>query len=130
LYPMFATHNAHTIAVIKQIGAGHTYEHQKLHGMGDDLYAEVVPADRLNVPCRVYAPVGSHEDLLPYLVRRLLENGANTSFVNRIADSSIALDALVQDPVHAVDQAAAAEGRAGLPHPRIALPPDLYGPGR
>jgi sirohydrochlorin ferrochelatase len=56
--------------------------------MGDDLYAEVIPADRLNVPCRVYAPVGSHEDLLPYLVRRLLENGANSSFVNRITDAN------------------------------------------
>ncbi|PAL01043.1 hypothetical protein B8W90_13925, partial [Staphylococcus hominis] len=72
---MFATHNAHTIAAVQAIAQGGQYEHQKLHGMGDDLYAEVVPAHRLNVPCRVYAPVGSHEDLLPYLVRRLLENG-------------------------------------------------------
>src|SRR2546427_8475396 len=69
IYPMFATHNAHTIAAVRSIANGGVYEHQKLHGMGDDLYAEVVPADRLGLPCRVYAPVGSHEDLLPYLVR-------------------------------------------------------------
>src|SRR3546814_3511537 len=79
------------------------YEFQKLHGMGDDLYAEVIPADRLDVPCRVYAPVGSHEELLPYLVRRLLENGANSSFVNRITDEDVAIDDLVRDPVETVD---------------------------
>src|SRR3546814_14811868 len=73
---------------------GFRYEFQKLHGMGDDLYAEVIPADRLDVPCRVYAPVGSHEELLPYLVRRLLENGANSSFVNRITDEDVAIDDL------------------------------------
>ncbi|NEL81606.1 MAG: hypothetical protein G3W61_35660, partial [Xanthomonas perforans] len=75
---------------------------QKLHGMGDDLYAEVIPADRLGLPCRVYAPVGSHEDLLPYLVRRLLENGANSSFVNRITDEDVAIEDLIRDPVEAV----------------------------
>ncbi|WP_422775306.1 proline dehydrogenase family protein, partial [Pseudomonas aeruginosa] len=104
--------------------------HQKLHGMGDDLYAEVVPADRLGLPCRVYAPVGSHEDLLPYLVRRLLENGANTSFVNRIADATLPLDELVADPVSAVEALAASEGQIGLPHPRIPLPRELYGEKR
>ena len=88
--------------------------------MGDDLYAEVVPADRLDVPCRVYAPVGSHEDLLPYLVRRLLENGANSSFVNRITDESVAIDDLVHDPVEIVD------GFDTIPHPRIPLPRDVY----
>ncbi len=62
--------------------------YQRLHGMGTDLYAEVIGKDNLNVPCRVYAPVGTHEDLLPYLVRRLLENGANTSFVNRVVDEA------------------------------------------
>lgn len=119
LYPMFATHNAHTIAAVKTIAKGGQYEHQKLHGMGDDLYAEVVPADRLNVPCRVYAPVGSHEDLLPYLVRRLLENGANSSFVNRITDDSVAIDVLIRDPVEAVSSF------ASIPHPKIPLPVDL-----
>ena len=85
IYPLFATHNAQTIAAIhrSELGARDSdsapFEFQRLHGMGDDLYAEVDPRRRLDVPCRVYAPVGSHEDLLPYLVRRLLENGANTS---------------------------------------------------
>ncbi|KAF1687032.1 bifunctional proline dehydrogenase/L-glutamate gamma-semialdehyde dehydrogenase [Pseudoxanthomonas broegbernensis] len=122
LYPMFATHNAQTIAAVRALADGRPYEHQKLHGMGDDLYAEVVPADRLDVPCRVYAPVGSHEDLLPYLVRRLLENGANSSFVNRITDEDVAVADLVQDPVAAV------AGFDSIPHPRIPLPRDLYRP--
>ncbi|MDB6164542.1 MAG: integrase, partial [Xanthomonadaceae bacterium] len=125
IYPMFATHNAQTIAAIHRLAAGRhapdrNFEFQKLHGMGDDLYAEVTPADRLNVPCRVYAPVGSHEDLLPYLVRRLLENGANSSFVNRITDDSIAIDALIRDPVETV------AGFDSIPHPRIPLPRDIY----
>ncbi|RRN59229.1 bifunctional proline dehydrogenase/L-glutamate gamma-semialdehyde dehydrogenase PutA [Pseudoxanthomonas sp. SGNA-20] len=120
IYPMFATHNAQTIAAIRAIADGRPYEHQKLHGMGDDLYAEVVPADRLGVPCRVYAPVGSHEDLLPYLVRRLLENGANSSFVNRITDEEVPVAELVRDPVAVVS------GFDSIPHPRIPLPRDLY----
>ena len=124
IYPMFATHNAQTIASIHQrartMGRLGAFEFQKLHGMGDDLYAEVIPTDRLDVPCRVYAPVGSHEDLLPYLVRRLLENGANSSFVNRITDESVAIDDLIRDPV---EQVAAF---ASIAHPRIPLPVDLY----
>lgn len=120
LYPMFATHNAHTIAAIHKLANGRAFEFQKLHGMGDDLYAEVIPKDRLDVPCRVYAPVGSHEDLLPYLVRRLLENGANSSFVNRITDEDVAIDDLIRDPVETV---AAFDS---IPHPRIPLPVDLY----
>lgn len=119
LYPMFATHNAQTIAAVRAIAGGRDYEHQKLHGMGDDLYAEVIPADRLGVPCRVYAPVGSHEDLLPYLVRRLLENGANSSFVNRITDEDVAIEELIRDPVEAVS------AFASIPHPKIPLPVDL-----
>ena len=131
VYPMFATHNAQTIAAIHRmattvLGAGaaagqaSAFEFQKLHGMGDDLYAEVIPTDRLNVPCRVYAPVGSHEDLLPYLVRRLLENGANSSFVNRITDENVAIDDLIRDPVETVS------AFDSIPHPRIPLPVDLY----
>ncbi|ASR42819.1 bifunctional proline dehydrogenase/L-glutamate gamma-semialdehyde dehydrogenase [Xanthomonas citri pv. mangiferaeindicae] len=130
IYPMFATHNAQTIAAVHRLagtllgprtaGTPHRFEFQKLHGMGDDLYAEVIPADRLDVPCRVYAPVGSHEDLLPYLVRRLLENGANSSFVNRISDEDVAIDDLIRDPVEVV------AGFASIPHPRIPLPVDLY----
>ncbi|QNN78663.1 bifunctional proline dehydrogenase/L-glutamate gamma-semialdehyde dehydrogenase PutA [Pseudoxanthomonas mexicana] len=120
LYPMFATHNAQTIAAIRSIAQGRPYEHQKLHGMGDDLYAEVVPKHRQDIPCRVYAPVGSHEDLLPYLVRRLLENGANSSFVNRITDENVAIEDLVRDPVQTVSAFDA------IPHPRIPLPVDLF----
>ncbi|HEX5694127.1 MAG TPA: bifunctional proline dehydrogenase/L-glutamate gamma-semialdehyde dehydrogenase PutA, partial [Arenimonas sp.] len=120
IYPMFATHNAHTISAIHHYAQGAAFEYQKLHGMGDDLYAEVVPADKLGVPCRVYAPVGSHEDLLPYLVRRLLENGANSSFVNRISDESMPATELVTDPVA---QASAYESK---PHPRIPLPRALF----
>lgn len=161
LYPMFATHNAQTIAAIHALsllppgegarradeGAGHPgasaravpspqplspagtsfgrrgergFEFQKLHGMGDDLYAEVVPKHRLDTPCRVYAPVGSHEDLLPYLVRRLLENGANSSFVNRITDENVAIEDLVRDPVQTVSEF------ESIPHPRIPLPVDLF----
>jgi RHH-type proline utilization regulon transcriptional repressor/proline dehydrogenase/delta 1-pyrroline-5-carboxylate dehydrogenase len=120
LYPMFATHNAQTIAAIRGIAQGRAYEHQKLHGMGDDLYAEVVPKDRLDIPCRVYAPVGSHEDLLPYLVRRLLENGANSSFVNRITDENVAIEDLIRDPVQTVS------AFDTIPHPRIPLPVDLF----
>ena len=130
IYPMFATHNAQTIAAIHRMagallgaraaGEAHRYEFQKLHGMGDDLYAEVIPGDRLDVPCRVYAPVGSHEDLLPYLVRRLLENGANSSFVNRISDEDVSIDDLVRDPVDVVS------AFDTIPHPRIPLPVDLY----
>ena len=124
IYPMFATHNAQTIAAVHRMARairGRTdFEFQKLHGMGDDLYAEVIPADRLDVPCRVYAPVGSHEDLLPYLVRRLLENGANSSFVNRITDESIPVEELIRDPVEFVS------ALEHIPHPRIPLPVDLY----
>ncbi|MGH8354699.1 MAG: bifunctional proline dehydrogenase/L-glutamate gamma-semialdehyde dehydrogenase PutA, partial [Pseudomonas sp.] len=109
------------------------YEFQCLHGMGEPLYEQVVgkiAEGKLNRPCRIYAPVGTHETLLAYLVRRLLENGANTSFVNRIADHSISLDELVADPVESIEKTAAQEGTLGLSHPRIPLPRDLYGKGR
>ena len=124
IYPAFATHNAHTIAAIHHHAAGRPFEFQRLHGMGADLYAEVIGADKLGVPCRVYAPVGSHEDLLPYLVRRLLENGANTSFVNRIVDARVPVRELVADPC---ETAAAHVHKA---HPRIPLPVNLYLPVR
>lgn len=101
--------------------------------MGEPLYEQVtgkIADGKLNRPCRIYAPVGTHETLLAYLVRRLLENGANTSFVNRIADSTLPLDELVADPVAAVEKLAQQEGQVGLPHPKIPLPRDLYGKGR
>ncbi|KFE43786.1 trifunctional transcriptional regulator/proline dehydrogenase/L-glutamate gamma-semialdehyde dehydrogenase [Pseudomonas congelans] len=137
IYPQFATHNAHTLAAIYQIAGQNyypgQYEFQCLHGMGEPLYEQVVGkvADgKLNRPCRVYAPVGTHETLLAYLVRRLLENGANTSFVNRIADHSISIQELVADPVSQIERMATQEGGFGLPHPRIPLPRDLYGTER
>lgn len=137
IYPQFATHNAHSLSAIYQIAGQNyypgQYEFQCLHGMGEPLYEQVVGkvADgKFNRPCRIYAPVGSHETLLAYLVRRLLENGANTSFVNRIADQSISLKELVLDPVEQVERMASQEGALGLPHPRIPLPRDLYGEAR
>ncbi|WP_448187529.1 bifunctional proline dehydrogenase/L-glutamate gamma-semialdehyde dehydrogenase PutA [Azospirillum sp. sgz301742] len=122
LYPMFATHNAHTVAAVQAMaGDRQGYEFQRLHGMGEPLYHQIVGAD---MPVRVYAPVGSHEDLLAYLVRRLLENGANSSFVNRIQDDKVPVADIVADPV----------GHAARlpykPHPRIPLPRDLFGPER
>jgi RHH-type proline utilization regulon transcriptional repressor/proline dehydrogenase/delta 1-pyrroline-5-carboxylate dehydrogenase len=122
IYPQFATHNAHTIAAIQHLAQGRAFEFQRLHGMGTDLYGEVI-ADS-GVPCRVYAPVGSHEDLLPYLVRRLLENGANTSFVNRVVDEEVPVRDLVADPCEIV------RGFESIAHPRIPLPVDLYGASR
>lgn len=137
IYPQFATHNAHSLSAIYQLAGQNyypgQYEFQCLHGMGEPLYEQVVGkvADgKLGRPCRIYAPVGSHETLLAYLVRRLLENGANTSFVNRIADNNISLADLVQDPVQQIEQMAAREGTLGLPHPRIPLPRELYGDAR
>ena len=130
VYPQFATHNAQTLASVL-VFAGPDfyrgqYEFQCLHGMGEPLYEEVVGRDKLNRPCRVYAPVGSHETLLAYLVRRLLENGANTSFVNRIADASVSIDDLVADPA----EAARSIQPIGAPHDKIAAPRDLYAPDR
>ena len=122
IYPMFATHNAHTLAsVLELAGARRDFEFQRLQGMGEELYAQVVGDRQLGIACRVYAPVGSHEDLLPYLVRRLLENGANTSFVNRIVDARVPVEVIVADPVAEV------EALDLRPHPRIPLPRNLFG---
>jgi RHH-type proline utilization regulon transcriptional repressor/proline dehydrogenase/delta 1-pyrroline-5-carboxylate dehydrogenase len=122
-YPQLATHNAHTVAAVRAYaGNDQGYEFQRLHGMGEALY-QVVREDS-PVPCRVYAPVGSHEDLLPYLVRRLLENGANTSFVNRIFDENVAPEQLVADPVAAV------KALAVKTNPALPLPAELYGATR
>jgi RHH-type proline utilization regulon transcriptional repressor/proline dehydrogenase/delta 1-pyrroline-5-carboxylate dehydrogenase len=137
IYPQFATHNAQTLAAIYQM-AGHNYypgqyEFQCLHGMGEPLYEQVVGtvADgKLARPCRIYAPVGVHETLLAYLVRRLLENGANTSFVNRIADPTLPLSELVEDPIVLIESLGAEEGQLGQPHPKIPLPRELYGSAR
>jgi RHH-type transcriptional regulator, proline utilization regulon repressor / proline dehydrogenase / delta 1-pyrroline-5-carboxylate dehydrogenase len=99
-YPQFATHNAHTVAAIYHLGVAHPgYEFQRLHGMGEQLYQEIVERQPWHVPCRIYAPVGNYEDLLPYLVRRLLENGANTSFINQVEDPHVKIDDVIQDPI-------------------------------
>ena len=115
-YCQFATHNAHTVATILERAASDSqFEFQRLHGMGMELYEAVLTHP--NTACRVYAPVGSHEDLLPYLVRRLLENGANSSFVNRIADPEVSIDDVVADPI-AVCEANVEKANGKLPLPR------------
>ncbi|HEX7417531.1 MAG TPA: bifunctional proline dehydrogenase/L-glutamate gamma-semialdehyde dehydrogenase PutA, partial [Steroidobacteraceae bacterium] len=128
IFPQFATHNAHTIAYVGQAFAGTTgatsFEFQRLHGMGEELYEHVVAGKWGSYACRVYAPVGAHEDLLPYLVRRLLENGANTSFVNRIVDARLPAEEVVTDPLTEVD------ALAQVAHPRIAAPAELFGAAR
>jgi len=124
-HPAFATHNAHTAAAVMELAGPETeLEFQRLHGMGEALYDRIVGADGSGVPCRVYAPVGSHEDLLAYLVRRLLENGANSSFVNRIVDEKLPVADIVADPL------AAAAALPQVPHPAIPLPEDLFGAAR
>ena len=124
-YPQFATHNAHTLAAVVEIaGENPDFEFQCLHGMGDALYDQVVGKANLNIPCRIYAPVGSHKHLLAYLVRRLLENGANSSFVNRLVDANTPIAALIGDPI------AKASQFSGEPHPKIPLPKDIYGAAR
>ena len=123
LYPQFATHNAHTVAaVLEMADADAEFEFQRLHGMGEGLH-ELVRRETGRGP-RIYAPVGVHEDLLAYLVRRLLENGANSSFVNQLLDEEVPVEELVRDPVATI------EGLSSPPHPRIPLPPDLFGDGR
>ncbi len=126
IYPQFATHNAQTAAsvIVMARQRGKRFEFQRLHGMGEELFAEIVGADKLDLPCRVYAPVGAHEDLLPYLVRRLLENGSNTSFVNRIVDERLPAEEIASDPIAQV------EGFAEIAHPRIPLPRALFGAER
>jgi RHH-type proline utilization regulon transcriptional repressor/proline dehydrogenase/delta 1-pyrroline-5-carboxylate dehydrogenase len=124
-YPQFGTHNAYSVAAIMEMaGARNDYEFQCLHGMGTTLYDNIVGANNHNIPCRIYAPVGSHKDLLGYLVRRLLENGANTSFINRLADETAPLDTIIADPVAKI---AKLEFK---PHPHIPLPVDIYQPQR
>lgn len=130
LLPQFATHNAHTVAAIIVItGADRSasppdFEFQRLHGMGAPLYELLAGLTPAQVPCRIYAPVGSHEDLLAYLVRRLLENGANSSFVNRLSDDAAPIEEIIRDPVDTV------RNYKSLPHPQIPLPSDLFGAKR
>lgn len=125
IYPQFATHNAYTTALVMQLAGDYRdYEFQCLHGMGDALYDHVVGEGNYNIPCRIYAPVGTYKHLLPYLVRRLLENGANSSFVHRIVDEQTPIESLVEDPVEKAK-------RLGFKaHPQIALPVNMFGEER
>ena len=124
-YPQFATHNAHSIsAILEMAGENRNFEFQRLHGMGEVLYEQLINDKNENIACRVYAPVGSHEDLLAYLVRRLLENGANSSFVNRIVDERVPLERIIADPIEKIRRI------EHKPHPRIPLPCKLYGKSR
>ncbi len=130
IYPQFATHNAYSVAMILQIvGDYRDFEFQCLHGMGTHLYNQIVDSQHWGIPCRIYAPVGQHEDLLPYLVRRLLENGANSSFVNRIVDEKAPIASLVEDPVSKAEALLAKPNRHILPPADIFLPERLNSRG-
>jgi len=128
IYPAFATHNANTIGQVKALAKSREFEFQRLHGMGEGLYEELAELERAigdpPTPVRIYAPVGSHKELLAYLVRRLLENGANSSFVNRIADEQVSLDDLVRDPVAELDALKPKR------NPKIIRPAELFGAQR
>jgi len=119
-YPQFATHNAHTIAAIRTYSPRGDYEFQRLYGMGERLY----DALSRRMPCRIYAPVGEHKDLLAYLIRRLLENGANSSFVNMAANKKVPVEQVLQDPV-AKTRAGSGKRNATLP-----LPKHIFGEAR
>ncbi|MCO6385423.1 bifunctional proline dehydrogenase/L-glutamate gamma-semialdehyde dehydrogenase PutA [Aliihoeflea sp. 40Bstr573] len=123
IYPQFATHNAHTVAAILEMAADRdAFEFQRLHGMGDALHEAVRKAE--GTRCRIYAPVGAHSDLLAYLVRRLLENGANSSFVHQIVDESVAPEEIARDPFDVVAHQGAAR------NPALPLPSEIFGAGR
>lgn len=128
LYPQFATHNAMTLCAVAHMAAGRDYECQKLHGMGDTVYQAALAAKEIP-HCRIYAPVGAHGDLLPYLVRRLLENGANTSFIRHMADDTVPAQDICVDPVTKLNILASESG-GDYTHPKIPLPRHLYGSGR
>jgi RHH-type proline utilization regulon transcriptional repressor/proline dehydrogenase/delta 1-pyrroline-5-carboxylate dehydrogenase len=124
IYSQFATHNAYSVAAVLTLAGDRAFEFQKLYGMGDALHAHVYRRTEGRVPTRIYAPVGGYQELLPYLVRRLLENGANSSFVNQLSDPSVDVARLVADPVREIEAA------RPMANPRIALPRDLYGSAR
>ena len=125
IYPMFATHNAHSIAAMLNFAGNYRdFEFQRLYGMGEQLYSLIVTSKEYPVPCRVYAPCGKYKELLPYLVRRLLENGANTSFVNQILNPSIPAKQVAADPIHILSK------RTSVTNSKIPLPPNLYQPHR
>ncbi|MDJ1017045.1 MAG: bifunctional proline dehydrogenase/L-glutamate gamma-semialdehyde dehydrogenase PutA [Paracoccaceae bacterium] len=123
VYPQFATHNAHSAAAILELAEDKAaFEFQRLHGMGEALHDAVMTAEKTR--CRIYAPVGAHQDLLAYLVRRLLENGANSSFVNQVVDLSVAAEEIARDPIEM------AEENGFAPHPAIPQPANIFAPRR
>jgi len=120
-YPQFATHNAHTVATVEHLSQehgvdSHCFEFQRLHGMGESLHDQLIE----KYPSRIYSPVGSYQDLLPYLVRRLLENGANASFVNRIENEEVPIDKIIRNPIEVLSE------MDSLVNPEIALPSEIY----
>ena len=125
IFPQFATHNAYSIAFIEEFGKDKIFEFQRIHGMADKIheYFNRYSSDNYQ-KCRIYAPVGEYNDLLPYLMRRLLENGANTSFVNKINDPKLDIKEIIADPLDIIDQ------YSQIPNPQIPLPPDIYLPER
>ncbi|PAU76554.1 bifunctional proline dehydrogenase/L-glutamate gamma-semialdehyde dehydrogenase PutA [Halomonas salipaludis] len=126
IFPQFATHNAHTIsAILEQANdVNRAFEFQRLHGMGEALYDAALNRAPKGTYCRIYAPVGAHKDLLPYLVRRLLENGANSSFVHQLVDPKVPVESLCVHPVETLEQ------YSSYANPRIVLPRDIFGAGR
>lgn len=127
IYPQFATHNAYSVAAILTMmddPKKYDFEFQNLQGMGKSLHDQIVLENKMNLRCRIYAPVGSHEDLLPYLVRRLLENGANSSFVNQISDPKVPIESLIENPILVT------ESYESIANNKIVLPKAIYGAAR
>jgi RHH-type proline utilization regulon transcriptional repressor/proline dehydrogenase/delta 1-pyrroline-5-carboxylate dehydrogenase len=128
IHPQFAGHNAQTVAsILHMADSQREFEFQRLHGMGESLYEQLLGDENLahrKVFCRIYSPVGNHRDLLPYLIRRLLENGANTSFINRVQDDKLPLESIIEEPLEVVRKLEA------IRHPAIPLPRNLYRPAR
>ena len=125
IFPQFATHNAYSIAFIEEFGKDKIFEFQRIHGMADKIhnYFNRYASDNYQ-KCRIYAPVGEYNDLLPYLMRRLLENGANTSFVNKINDPKLLIKDIIKDPLEIINQ------YKEIPNPQIPLPNEIYLPQR
>lgn len=124
IFPQFATHNAHTLSCILAMSGDRPIEFQRLHGMGEALYSQALKLAPKDSYCRIYAPVGAHKELLPYLVRRLLENGANSSFVHQLVDKKVPIERLSTHPLELM------QNRTSWSNPNIPLPLDLYGQGR
>jgi len=125
IFPAFATHNAYSIAFIEEFGKDKIFEFQRIHGMADVIHNYFNKYSNDNYQkCRIYAPVGNYDDLLPYLMRRLLENGANTSFVNKMNDPKLDIDEILIDPIKTINN------YKQIKNPQIPLPPEIFLPER